>query len=438
MDPKRMKIFVPFFIFCLFTSIASGGALYVADNEGPEIDITNISNAIEEANYTRVEIVSVGSDSVDMSWVSSTELRCFFDYGLSPFVLNNTLTAPDLPTKYHWVAIKGLNDGTTHHYQINSSFNEINNFTTFPLDIGNYLFSFAVATDIHWSSSNSISNFGRMYKYTDRLLADVVSAINAEGVNFTILLGDLTNKGLAYEFDNVTKRLNKLNKPFYPVIGNHDKSEGAWVTEWAELWQENTTYSFNFSGWHFIVLDSVYDTNPEQGILTGDNMKWLQDDLKAHKTMPTIICLHFLVNAVPGLAELCAISGSNPYIDNNKEFKVMLNNYTNVVAVLSGHGHLNSITYDNNVTFIETASVIQYPITYDIYRVYEYGFIKTQHKIYQDLNISELSRETAINYLNDILPRLGDYYVSFIFGSLSDRSIHVSFSPQNLGGCIKA
>jgi 3',5'-cyclic AMP phosphodiesterase CpdA len=277
-----------------------------------------------------------------------------------------------------------------------------------------------------------------MYKYTDRLLADVVTAINAESVNFTILLGDLTDNGLAYEFDNVTKRLNTLDKPFYPVIGNHDKSEGAWVTEWAELWQGNTTYSFNFSGWHFIVLDSVNDTNPEQGILTEDITKWLQDDLKAHKTMPSIICLHFLVNDVPGLAELSAISSSNPYIDNNKEFKVLLNNYPNVVAVLSGHGHLNSITYSNNVTFIETASVIQYPITYDIYQVYEYGFIKTQHKLYQDLNISELSRETAVNYLNDIYPSLGDQYVSFIFGSLSDRSINISFAPQNLGDEINA
>ncbi|RCV64525.1 3',5'-cyclic AMP phosphodiesterase CpdA [Methanophagales archaeon] len=437
-DPKRMKIIVPFFIFSLFTSIASCAAGYVADNDGPEIDITNISDAIEEANYSRVEVVSVGSDSFDMSWVSSTELSCFFDYGLSPFALNNTLPASDLPTKYHWVAIKGLNDGTTHHYRINSSLNEINNFTTFPLDIGNYCFSFAVATDIHWSSSNSISNIGRMYKYTDRLLADVVTAINAESVNFTILLGDLTDNGLAYEFDNVTKRLNTLDKPFYPVIGNHDKSEGAWVTEWAELWQGNTTYSFNFSGWHFIVLDSVNDTNPEQGILTEDITKWLQDDLKAHKTMPSIICLHFLVNDVPGLAELSAISSSNPYIDNNKEFKVLLNNYPNVVAVLSGHGHLNSITYSNNVTFIETASVIPYPITYDIYQVYEYGFIKTQHKLYQDLNISELSRETAVNYLNDIYPSLGDQYVSFIFGSLSDRSINISFAPQNLGDEINA
>jgi len=429
MDTKRMKIFVPFFIFCLFTTIASGEAGYVADNDGPEIDITNISDAIEEANYSRVEVVSVGSDSFDMSWVSSTESRCFFDYGLSPFVLNSTLPAPDQPTKYHWVAIKGLNEENTYHYRINSAYNGINNFTTFPLDAGNYLFSFAVATDIHWSSSNSISNFGRMYKYTDRLLADVVTAINAESVNFTILLGDLTDNGLAYEFDNVTERLNKLDKSFYPVIGNHDKSEGAWVTEWAELGRENTTYSFNFSGWHFIVLDSVDDTNPDQGIITDDIMKWLQEDLKEHKTMPTLICLHFLVDDVPGLAELCAISGSNPYIENSKEFKVMLNNYTNVVAVLSGHGHLNSITCNNNVTFIETASVIQYPITYDIYRVYDYGFVKTQHKLYQDLNISELSRETAVNYLNDIYLGLGDNYVKFVFGSLSDRSINVSFAP---------
>lgn len=424
MDPKGMKLFVPFFIFSLCTSIVSGVTFYVADDDGPE------SDTIEEVNHTRVEIVSVGSDSFDMSWVSSTESRCFFNYGLSPFALNISLPAPDLTTKYHWVAIKGLNDGTTHHYRINSSVNGINNFTTIPLDIGNYLFSFAVATDIHWSSSNSISDFGRMYKYTDRLLTDVVTAINEERVNFSLLLGDLTDNGLAYEFDNVTKRLNNLDRPFYPVIGNHDKSEGAWITEWARLGQGNSTYSFNFSGWHFIILDSVNDSDPAQGIITPDIMKWLEDDLRAHETMPSIICLHFLVNDVPGLTELCAISGSNPYIDNNNEFKLMLKDYTNVVAVLSGHGHLNSITYNNNITFIETASVIQYPITYDIYRVYDYGFIKTQHKLYQDLDISELSRETAINYLNDIYPDLGDHYINFVFGSLTDRSVCVSLRTQ--------
>ena len=54
------------------------------------------------------------------------------------------------------------------------------------------------------------------------------------------------------------------------------------------------------------------------------------------------------------------------------------------------------------------------------------------------VNISELSRETAINYLNDIYPSLGDYYVSFIFASLSDRSINVSFAPQNLRDGINA
>jgi len=399
--------------------------------------------SLEERNYTRDEVVSVGSNSFDMSWVTSTELRCFFDYGLSSSDLNNTLSAPDLSTKYHWVEIKGLNEETTYYYRINCSFNEINNFTTLPLEVGNYLFSFAVATDTHWSSSNSIGDVGHMYKYSDRLLADVVSAINAEDINFTILPGDLTDNGRSYEFDNVSERLNDLDKPFYPVIGNHDKFEGSWVTKWAELGQENTTYSFNFSGWHFIVLDSVNDTNPNQGILTKDIMEWLQDDLKAHKAMPTIICLHFLVNEVPELSELPTIPGWSPYIDNRKDFKDLLNNYPNVVAVLSGHGHFNSITYNNSVVFIETASMIQYPITYDIYHVYEYGFIKTQHKLYHDLNISELSRKTAVTYLNGIHPRLGDYYVSFIFGTLSDRSalapspemdfeaINVSFAPKN-------
>lgn len=376
-------------------------------------------SSLEERNHTRDEVVSVGSNSFDMSWVTSTESRCFFDYGLSSSDLNNILPAPDLSTKFHWVKIKGLDEEKTYYYRINCSFNETNNFTTLPLGVGNYLFSFAVATDIHWSSSDSVSKVGHMYNYSNQLLADLVSTINAEDVNFTILLGDLTDNGQSYEFDTVSEHLNDLDKPFYTVIGNHDKFEGSWVTKWADLFHENTTYSFDFSGWHFIVLDSANDTNPNQGILTKDIMKWLQDDLKAHNAMPTIICLHFLVNELP---ELPTIPGWSPYIDNRKEFKDLLDNYPNVVAVLSGHGHFNSITCNDSVAYIETASIIQYPITYDIYHVYEHGFIKTQHKLYQDLNISELSREKAFTYLNGIFPGLGDYYVNFNFGTLSDRS----------------
>src|SRR5688500_3569230 len=42
-----------------------------------------------------------------------------------------------------------------------------------------------------------------------------------EGIDFTIIAGDISDFGLLQEFEWITERLNGLKKPYFGVIGNH-------------------------------------------------------------------------------------------------------------------------------------------------------------------------------------------------------------------------
>lgn len=66
---------------------------------------------------------------------------------------------------------------------------------------------FALVTDSHAN-------------YSD--LEKVVTTLNQQNIDFTVHLGDMTDLGMAVEYDAVTSLMNRLSKPWLSVIGNHD------------------------------------------------------------------------------------------------------------------------------------------------------------------------------------------------------------------------
>lgn len=56
--------------------------------------------------------------------------------------------------------------------------------------------------------------------YSD--LEKVVATLNTQDIDFTVHLGDMTDLGMAVEYDAVASLMNRLNQPWLSVIGNHD------------------------------------------------------------------------------------------------------------------------------------------------------------------------------------------------------------------------
>jgi len=87
------------------------------------------------------------------------------------------------------------------------------------------------------------ANFEKIIEYANR----------RSDSDFLFVLGDLTDMGLAQEFDWACKIMRKSNKPIIPVIGNHDA-----ISFGKEIWFKlfgDFDFSFQYQGSQFIIYN---------------------------------------------------------------------------------------------------------------------------------------------------------------------------------------
>ena len=105
---------------------------------------------------------------------------------------------------------------------------------------------------------------------------DFVSIVNQIGnIDFTLVCGDLTNWGLADEFEWLHEEMELLNAPYIPVIGNHD-----FIANGPLIFQEMYgafDYSFKIGKYKFVAVN----TNSIEFAFDGSvpDIKWLTQEL---------------------------------------------------------------------------------------------------------------------------------------------------------------
>lgn len=109
---------------------------------------------------------------------------------------------------------------------------------------GQLAFNVAIMNDLH----NNLTD-----------IETAVERINQrDDVDFVLVLGDLTDVGIAVEFELACKALVKLKVPRFYVIGNHDS-----ISFGREIFSENFApfnYSFKYKNVKFILYnDNVYE-----------------------------------------------------------------------------------------------------------------------------------------------------------------------------------
>jgi predicted phosphodiesterase len=114
----------------------------------------------------------------------------------------------------------------------------------------------AVFTDVH-------QNYGDF-----DLVVDSINSTDA--VDLVFNLGDLTNQGYNFEYDQFLTSYLKLIPPSFSVIGNHD-SLGSGVAIFERIFGP-LNYIFETSEWRFIFFNSANWENPD-----GFDPQWLVD-----------------------------------------------------------------------------------------------------------------------------------------------------------------
>lgn len=200
--------------------------------------------------------------------------------------------------------------------------------------------------------------------------------------DFVLMGGDMVFDGLYTDLDvfqesiELYKKISDtLEMPYYHCIGNHDvlglssrrkvapnhpEIGRAYIMN--RLGMSRDYYSFNHNGWHFVVLNAIYEkegsSGPAYDARIGEKqLDWLRFDLGKHKDMPTIAVSHLAAFSHKGQIrqdfDMKAMSGI--VLQDNKQLREVLERHS-VRALLQGHTHVSENFQFNDVWYITSQS----------------------------------------------------------------------------------
>ena len=248
---------------------------------------------------------------------------------------------------------------------------------------------FIQVADVHLSVQSEFSM---------KVLNSAIEDINKqEGVSFVVFTGDNINNPKEENLKEFAKIVKKLNVPYYIALGNHDvyKSNGLSKVRYFEVFKENNiffpqrkpNYKFSKKGFVFLIVDGAKEVIPGSvGYYREDTLNWLNKELTDNKKKDVVIFQHFPVEYPEGVES--SLRTHKTY--KVEDYQQLLEKHTNVLAVISGHFHVNSENMKNGVYHIATPSLLTLPHSYkiiDIVTTKEFSpIIYTQLK---EFNISE-------------------------------------------------
>ena len=179
--------------------------------------------------------------------------------------------------------------------------------------------------------------------------------------------------GMVYDLYKRTEQ--QLGMPLHHAIGNHDvfgvlarsgvrPSDPAYGKKMYQDRMGQTYYSFDYKGYHFVVLDSIQPTVDRQweARVDEEQLRWLRDDLKGlQQGTPVIAVCHCpLVTAFATYAYTQIVGADRKYntmtVANAADVLEVFEN-ANVLAVLQGHTHVNEVVNYKNTQYITSGAV---------------------------------------------------------------------------------
>lgn len=225
-------------------------------------------------------------------------------------------------------------------------------------------------TDVHAKPSKKIS----------KALSGSATQINLATPDLCIAGGDLIEGGYHMSschsedhWSTYCKFNNAIDREIFPALGNHDlvgvrpkkkseESKNPREKFLKTLNLENTYYSFDACGYHFIFLDTIEITDGKllyRGFVDQAQLEWLKEDLsKIKKATPIILTSHmplvtsfFQVN----LGALQSPPTNKVVVNNNKVLELF--EKRNLILILQGHLHIDELLKWKNTTVITGGAI---------------------------------------------------------------------------------
>ena len=183
------------------------------------------------------------------------------------------------------------------------------------------LFSFALLTDTHISSSNP-----RPMEDLQRSIAEINQN---PAIEFVVVTGDLTENGDRASIQAIKDELEKLNVPYYAASGNHETTwSESGVMDFSRVFGDSR-FAFTHNSMYFIGFNSGPVIRMADGHVAPQDLAWLKhnlDSVSAAGDTPIFVFTHYPLR--------------NGDVDNWYEVTDVLREH-NVQCIMGGHYHRN-------------------------------------------------------------------------------------------------
>ena len=190
--------------------------------------------------------------------------------------------------------------------------------------------------------------------YYDDLESALKHINQRDDIDFVIHGGDMTDMGLIKEYNNFQDIMEKLNKPYFTVIGNHDCLANGLAIYREMFGYEN--YSFTYRDCKFVFFnDVVWELNHKE-----PDFIWLTQEL--YNTPPEIKHI-FLITHIPPWTDQFFLSS---FLFFNE-----LTNRFNVRMTIHGHNHNSEIYTSPSPELEVTLNFVIGSVSKRVYRTLE-------------------------------------------------------------------
>lgn len=227
-------------------------------------------------------------------------------------------------------------------------------------DSGKTTLRIGLITDLHYADKPPAGS--RHYRETLDKLAEAARQFARERPAFVVELGDLIDAADSVEteqrwLERVNREYSALGEDRHYVLGNHCVDMLTKEEFLGGLEREQSYYSFDRGGFHFVVLDACFrsDGRPygrknfqwTDANLPAAELEWLAGDLKA-TNQPVIVFAHQRLDV------------SNDHgVRNAAEVRRLLEASGRVRAVFQGHSHQNDYREINGIHYTTLVAMVE-------------------------------------------------------------------------------
>lgn len=217
------------------------------------------------------------------------------------------------------------------------------------------------------------SHFRTKDEYRADVLKKAVQSINKEkDISFVVFTGDNIDSPKVEYLPEFIKIINKLNVPYYLVIGSHDvyKSGGLSKIQYLETVADNNflyrykkpNYVFKKNGFVFIVVDGAKEIIPgTNGYYRENTLQWLDKQLTKHKDEKVIIFQHFPL--------ISTKESKSQEVYQKEKYLEIIDKHENVISIITGHLHTNDEVMRNGVYHITSPTLLSEQPVYKVINV---------------------------------------------------------------------